>query len=103
MQLRVEVAVGLVVDRLRVIRMGVAMVALWVRSHYVPDALVWSGSKGQLRELALFPGEIRFAFAARFGQPLEHLTTVDADRVLFCRYWQPFRPTFLLRFDQWQE
>ena len=66
-------------------------IALWVRSFRIADTLVWSTARGQLREIALMPGEVVFANAAWGGEPsepLRHQTTYDAnDDILWSRRW----------------
>jgi hypothetical protein len=82
-----------------------ATVALWVRSYHTADTWRWSGSKGQLREVALAPGQIRFATAPWCGTDFEHLTTYDHNRdVIFSRRWSSSGDTVLgIGFDQYTE
>jgi hypothetical protein len=63
-------------------------VVSWARSHRVLDTVEWAGRRGQLRDLATMPGQLRFATAPRFGGPWNHYTGVETDqRVSWSRRW----------------
>jgi hypothetical protein len=87
------------------VALGVAMAVLWVRSYYVADTWRWSGSKGELREVALAPGQVRFATAPWCGTGFEYLTSYDDNRdVIWARRWSSSGQTrFGIGFDQYSE
>jgi hypothetical protein len=83
----------------------VATTALWIRSYSSDDTWLWSGSKGEMREIALEPGRILFATAPWCGRSFEHLTSYDPNKqIIFSRRWSSGRETrFGIGFDQWTE
>jgi hypothetical protein len=70
----------------------IATVVLWVRSYRVADTVIW-GTRKQMWEVALLPGEIRFAVADCAGGSLRHLDHIPSDRVLWSRLFQHVRTT----------